>query len=83
MIITQLSVFLENKPGRLFDVTDALAESGIDISALYLPIQTSQFQSFPTCRGIHHDTAKTVPRGFTDREHGFNVCGHNLYLQNF
>lgn len=36
MIITQLSVFLENKPGRLFDVTDALAESGIDISALSL-----------------------------------------------
>ncbi|GKX30405.1 amino acid-binding protein [Vallitalea longa] len=34
MIIKQLSVFLENKSGRLSDVTEALSENGINISAL-------------------------------------------------
>lgn len=34
MIIKQLSVFLENKSGRLSDVTKALSENGINISAL-------------------------------------------------
>ncbi len=33
-MIKQLSVFLENKEGRLADVTRALAESGINIRAL-------------------------------------------------
>jgi hypothetical protein len=33
MIIKQLSVFLENKSGRLTDVTGALADADIDISA--------------------------------------------------
>lgn len=36
MLIKQLSVFLENKEGRLSDIIDALAESKIDISALSL-----------------------------------------------
>lgn len=36
MIIRQLSVFLENKPGRLSAAVDALAQNGIDISALSL-----------------------------------------------
>ena len=34
MIIRQLSVFLENKPGRLCAAIDVLAKEGIDISAL-------------------------------------------------
>lgn len=36
MLIRQLSVFLENKEGRLSDVINALAENKIDISALSL-----------------------------------------------
>lgn len=36
MMITQLSVFLENKPGRLLAVVDLLGKNGIDISALSL-----------------------------------------------
>jgi len=36
MIIKQLSVFLENKSGRLTDVTEALANANINISALSL-----------------------------------------------
>ena len=34
MVIRQLSVFLENKPGRLCAATDTLAKEGINISAL-------------------------------------------------
>ena len=34
MIIRQLSVFLENKPGRLCAAIDVLAKEGIDIRAL-------------------------------------------------
>ncbi len=36
MIIRQISVFLENKPGRLTAAVDVLAKNGIDISALTL-----------------------------------------------
>jgi hypothetical protein len=61
---------------------DHSTSTGIDVAA-FLPIQTSQFQGFTACRGIHDNTAKAMPRGFTNREHGFNICGHNLYLQNF
>ncbi len=34
MSVKQISVFLENKAGRLADVTKVLGENGIDISAL-------------------------------------------------
>lgn len=36
MIVKQVSVFIENKPGRLNDVADILGANGIDISALSL-----------------------------------------------
>ncbi len=36
VIIRQLSVFLENKPGRLCAAIDVLAKAGVDISALSL-----------------------------------------------
>ena len=42
MIIRQLSVFLENKPGRLCAATDTLAKEGINISALTLA-DTAEF----------------------------------------
>lgn len=34
MAISQISVFVENRPGRLADITAVLAKSGIDIRAL-------------------------------------------------
>jgi len=34
MSIKQLSIFVENKPGRLASITDLLAENGVDIRAL-------------------------------------------------
>lgn len=36
MIIKQLSVFVENKPGRASDIIDALGKADINISALSL-----------------------------------------------
>ena len=42
MIVRQVSVFLENKPGRLCAATDALAREGINLSALTLA-DTSEF----------------------------------------
>lgn len=42
MFIQQLSVFIENRPGMLAEVTDALAEGKIDITALSLA-DTAEF----------------------------------------
>lgn len=42
MIVRQLSVFLENKPGRLCAATDTLAKNDINISALTLA-DTAEF----------------------------------------
>ncbi|MHB8841562.1 MAG: ACT domain-containing protein [Candidatus Aquicultor sp.] len=42
MKATQLSVFLENKQGRLADVTKVLADNGINIRALFIA-DTSDF----------------------------------------
>lgn len=36
MLIKQVSVFMENVPGKLSEVTEILAENGIDMSALSL-----------------------------------------------
>jgi len=42
MIVEQISIFLENKAGRLVEVTKALADAGINIRALSLA-DTSDF----------------------------------------
>ena len=34
MQIQQLSVFIENKPGRLAEITEVLAEAEVDIRAI-------------------------------------------------
>ena len=61
----QLSVFLENRAGRLADVTHALAEVGVSIRALSL----ADTSDFGILRMIvqNHELAKTVlkEKGFT------------------
>ncbi len=42
MFITQISVFLENKKGRLAKVTETLAEAGVDLRAMSMA-DTSDF----------------------------------------
>lgn len=39
-IVTQLSVFLENKPGRLCALTDVISHAGINIRAIMVPSGT-------------------------------------------
>lgn len=41
MTIKQLSVFVENKPGRLSEITDVLFQNGIDIRALSIADTTN------------------------------------------
>lgn len=65
MVVKQLSVFLENTPGRLFAVTSALAEKGIEIKALML----ADTADFGVLRLIVNDPEKTLKilqeKGFT------------------
>ena len=42
MSIKQISVFLENKPGKLFELTKLLADNGIDMRALSIA-ETTDF----------------------------------------
>lgn len=65
MKVEQISIFLENKSGRLAEVTDILAKSGINIRALSL----ADTADFGILRLIVNDTerAKEVlkEKGFT------------------
>ncbi|MCL2493157.1 MAG: ACT domain-containing protein, partial [Clostridiales bacterium] len=42
MIVDQVSVFVENKPGALADIAARLAEAGVDLNALTIA-DTSEF----------------------------------------
>ncbi|KAA6339174.1 hypothetical protein EZS27_010873 [termite gut metagenome] len=54
MIAKQLSVFLENKSGRLTEVTEVLAKEGINLSALCI----AENADFGILRGIVSDPDK-------------------------
>jgi hypothetical protein len=54
MLVKQISVFLENKSGRLADVTKTLGSTGIDISALSIADTTD----FGVLRLIVNDPEK-------------------------
>ena len=65
MPINQISIFIENRPGRLYAITKALSDNNIDIRALSLADTTN----FGILRLIVNDPerAETVlrERGFT------------------
>lgn len=65
MNVEQLSIFLENKSGRLADVTGVLSHAGINIRALYL----ADMADFGILRLIVNDTEKALnalkAQGFT------------------
>ena len=66
MATRQLSVFVENKPGRLAEITSALAEERVDIRA----VSVSDTADFGILRLILNDP----DRGCTVlRAHGFTV----------
>lgn len=56
MTINQLSIFVENKPGRLYDVTHTLKEGNINIRA----ITTADSSDFGILRLIVDDTDKAI-----------------------
>ena len=56
MQIQQLSIFVENKPGRLAEITEALAAANIDIRA----ISVADTSDFGILRLITDDPYKTV-----------------------
>lgn len=66
MKVEQISVFLENKSGRLADVTDILAKAGINIRALSL----ADTADFGILRLIVNDTEKAKQ---VLKENGFTV----------
>ena len=64
MTTQQLSIFMENKPGQLVQVTDALAGAGIDIRAMAL----ADTKDFGIVRMLVSDCAKAQA---VMREKGF------------
>lgn len=66
MKVEQLSIFLENKAGRLAQVTKTLAEAGINIRALSL----ADTSDFGILRLIVNDTEKAIN---IMKEAGFTV----------
>lgn len=66
MIIQQLSIFLENKAGRLSEVTEILASENINISALCV----AETSDYGILRLIVNNPARAVK---TLKEKGFSV----------
>jgi hypothetical protein len=68
MPLHQISVFLENKSGRLAELTEVLGKGGINLRA----ISIADTADFGICRLIVNDTAKTLKfleeGGFTARQ---------------
>lgn len=71
MKVEQISIFLENKTGRLADVTDALGVAGINIRALSL----ADTSDFGILRLIVNDPEKAK---VVLREKGFTVARNNV-----
>lgn len=66
MNVEQISIFLENKSGRLAEVTSVLSDAGINIRALYL----ADTADFGILRLIVNDTEKARQ---VLRDNGFTV----------
>jgi hypothetical protein len=66
MNVEQISIFLENKSGRLAEVTSVLSEAGINVRALYL----ADTADFGILRLIVSDTEKARQ---VLKVHGFTV----------
>ena len=56
MAITQLSIFLENKPGMLYEVVKRLAEAGVNIRAMTI----AEVRDFGILRIIVSDAKKAM-----------------------
>ena len=68
MVAKQLSIFLENKSGRLTEVTEVLAKEGIKLSALCI----AENADFGILRGIVSDPDKAY-KALKDNHFAVNV----------
>ena len=68
MVAKQLSIFLENKSGRLTEVTEVLAKEGINLSALRI----AENADFGILRGIVSDPDKAY-KALKDNHFAVNV----------
>ena len=66
MLIKQISVFVENKEGRLAEITETIAKAGVDIRALSIA-DTTDFGILRLIVDKPHDTEKVL------RDSGFTV----------
>ena len=71
MTVKQLSVFVENKPGRLSAVTEALAAADINIRA----VSIADTKDFGIMRIIVNDTDKAIA---ALKENGFIASAANV-----
>ena len=62
MSIKQISVFLENKPGKLFELTKLLADNGIDMRALSIA-ETTDFGIARLIVGDAYGAARVLREG--------------------
>ena len=69
MTIKHIAVFMENKPGTMSKVTEALGNSGIDVRAASL----ADTQDFGILRMIVTDTEKAV-KSLSDAGYVASVC---------
>ena len=66
MLIKQISVFVENKEGRLAEITETMAKAGVDIRALSIA-DTTDFGILRLIVDKPHETEKVL------RDSGFTV----------
>lgn len=71
MLIKQISVFVENKEGRLAEITEKIAAAGVDIRALSIA-DTTDFGILRLIVDRPEETEKTL------REAGFTVSVTNV-----
>lgn len=65
MLIKQISVFVENKEGRLAEITETIANAGVDIRALSIA-DTTDFGILRLIVDKPHETEKVLKKaGFT------------------
>ncbi len=68
MVAKQLSIFLENKSGRLTEVTEVLAKEGVNLSALCI----AENADFGILRGIVSEPDKAY-KALKDNHFAVNV----------
>lgn len=71
MLIKQISVFVENKEGRLAEITETIAKAGVDIRALSIA-DTTDFGILRLIVDKPHETEKAL------RDSGFTVSVTNV-----